>query len=242
MLKPLVIGKSKKSRCFAGVKSLPVDYTANRKAWMNAELFADWLLKLDKQMGKGKQKIILFIDNCSAHNTIPELKWVKVQFLPANTTSKLQPLDQGIIKNFKVLYRNEVVRTFVADIEDGKECSINMLQAIWLIDKCWKSVTKQTVVNCFKLCGFAIDRDQDVPSDNDNELEPRLPNAAAEWTVINNKLPNLDFDDFANVDKGVSVYGSLSDQDILSDDDDNDDGMEQRPDITTSQGRSENFT
>ncbi|XP_046667060.1 tigger transposable element-derived protein 4-like [Homalodisca vitripennis] len=126
MLKPLVIGKSKKPRCFAGVKSLPVDYTANRKAWMNAELFADWLLKLDKQMGKGKRKIILFIDNCSAHNTIPELKWVKVQFLPANTTSKLQPLDQGIIKNFKVLYRTEVVRRFVADIEDGKECSINL--------------------------------------------------------------------------------------------------------------------
>ncbi|XP_046680817.1 tigger transposable element-derived protein 4-like [Homalodisca vitripennis] len=136
MLKPLVIGKSKKPRCFAGVKSLTVDYTANRKAWMNAEMFADWLLKLDKQMGKGKRNIILFIDNCSAHNTIPELKWVKVQFLPANTTSKLQPLDQGIIKNFKVLYRTEVVRRFVADIEDGKECSINLLQAMRLIDKC----------------------------------------------------------------------------------------------------------
>ncbi|KAG8327834.1 hypothetical protein J6590_009636 [Homalodisca vitripennis] len=87
-----------------------------------------------------------------------------------------------------------------------------------LIDKCWKSVTKQTVVNCFKSCGFAIDRDQDVPN----------------------------FDDFANVDEGVSVYGSLSDQDIIAtvtsedvlSDDDNDGGMEQPPDITTKEAKA----
>ena len=33
-LKPLVIGESKKPRCFKGVKSLEVDYEANTKAWM----------------------------------------------------------------------------------------------------------------------------------------------------------------------------------------------------------------
>ncbi|KAG8247317.1 hypothetical protein J6590_063588 [Homalodisca vitripennis] len=79
-----------------------------------------------------------------------------------------------------------------------------------------------------------------------HELEPRLPNAEAEWTVINNELPNLDFDDFANVDEGVSVYGSLSDQDIIAtvtsedvlSDDDNDDGMEQPPDITTKEAKA----
>ncbi|KAG8283409.1 hypothetical protein J6590_019002 [Homalodisca vitripennis] len=77
-------------------------------------------------------------------------------------------------------------------------------------------------------------------------VKPRLPNAEAEWTVINNELPNLDFDDFANVDEGVSVYGSLSDQDIIAtvtsedvlSDDDNDDGMEQPPDITTKEAKT----
>ncbi|KAG8319295.1 hypothetical protein J6590_095010, partial [Homalodisca vitripennis] len=77
-------------------------------------------------------------------------------------------------------------------------------------------------------------------------MQPRLPNAEAEWTVINNELPNLDFDDFANVDEGVSVYGSLSDQDIIAtvtsedilSDDDNDDGMEQPPDITTKEAKA----
>jgi len=33
-LKPLITEKSKKPRYFAGVKSFPVDYTANKKAWV----------------------------------------------------------------------------------------------------------------------------------------------------------------------------------------------------------------
>ena len=66
-LKPLVIGKSKKPRCFMGVKSLEVDYEANTKAWMTGVIFQKWLLDLDKKMMKQKKKVVLFIDNCPAH-------------------------------------------------------------------------------------------------------------------------------------------------------------------------------
>jgi hypothetical protein len=72
----------------------------------------------------------LFVDNCTAHNTIPPLKWVNVKFFTANTTSKLKPLDAEIIKNFKVLYRTEVVRKFISDTEDGKTCTINLLKKL----------------------------------------------------------------------------------------------------------------
>ena len=44
-----VIGKSIKPRCFKNVKTLPVEYTANKKAWMVATTFTDWLLKSDKR-------------------------------------------------------------------------------------------------------------------------------------------------------------------------------------------------
>lgn len=46
----LIIGKSKRPRCFKGVKTLPVDYANNTKAWMTKILFKDWLKKVDKQM------------------------------------------------------------------------------------------------------------------------------------------------------------------------------------------------
>ena len=37
--KPLVIGKPKKRLCLAGIKTLPLKYTANKKAWITADLF-----------------------------------------------------------------------------------------------------------------------------------------------------------------------------------------------------------
>ena len=47
----------------------------------------------------------MFVDNCAAHEPVDKLHAVKLAFLPPNTTSKLQPMDQGIIYNVKVKYR-----------------------------------------------------------------------------------------------------------------------------------------
>ncbi|GBM71597.1 Tigger transposable element-derived protein 4 [Araneus ventricosus] len=100
-LPPLMIGCSEKPRCFNKVKSFTFKYKAIRKAWMTSEIFGDWLKSLDKSMRVKKRKIILFIDSCSAHN-LSALKNVSVKFFLANTTSKLQPMDQGIITILKL--------------------------------------------------------------------------------------------------------------------------------------------
>jgi hypothetical protein len=34
-----VIGKSQTPRCFKNVKKLPVEYAANKKAWMTSDIF-----------------------------------------------------------------------------------------------------------------------------------------------------------------------------------------------------------
>lgn len=57
-LKLFVIGKAKKPRCFKGIKSLPVDYRSNKKAWMNSSLFSEWLLNFDRKTRKSKSSII----------------------------------------------------------------------------------------------------------------------------------------------------------------------------------------
>lgn len=61
------------------------------------------------------RSVLLLIDNFSTYiaavsklEAIPQgmrLKNTEVVFLPPNTTSKLQPLDQGIIASFKARYR-----------------------------------------------------------------------------------------------------------------------------------------
>jgi hypothetical protein len=59
-----VIGKSKNPRCFKGVRNLPVDYYANANACLTSVIFNDWLVKWDLEL---KQKIVLLLDNCTAH-------------------------------------------------------------------------------------------------------------------------------------------------------------------------------
>lgn len=93
-------------------------------------------------MKQKKKQILLFIDNCSAHKDIPKLTNIKVLFLPCDTTSKLQPLDQGIIQNFKINYRREVVRKYLSDMERVTTTKINLLDAIWMVMKTWNNVTE----------------------------------------------------------------------------------------------------
>ena len=101
----LVIGKFRSPRCFKGIKNLPVIYEASPKAWMTMDLFQKWLRDFDCSMDSMNRKVLLVLDNCTAHVKVDGLKATKLLFLPANATAKLQPLDTGIIKNLKFFYR-----------------------------------------------------------------------------------------------------------------------------------------
>ena len=63
----LIIGKSKQPRCFRGLSSLPLPYNFNKNAWMTGDIFREWLVELNKDMGRQKRKIALIVDNCAAH-------------------------------------------------------------------------------------------------------------------------------------------------------------------------------
>jgi hypothetical protein len=41
----------------------------------------------------------MIVDNCPAHPHVKGLKSMKLVFLPPNTTSVTQPMDQGVIRN-----------------------------------------------------------------------------------------------------------------------------------------------
>jgi hypothetical protein len=111
---PIVIGKSPKPRCFKDIKKLPSKYHANNKAWTTTHTFSSFLRSLDASMGVQNRNILLFVDNCAAHpKNTSFLRNVKVIQYPANCTSVLQPLDLGVMKCYKQLYRKRLVQTAV---------------------------------------------------------------------------------------------------------------------------------
>lgn len=67
-----------------------------------------------------------------------------VKFQPANPTSKLQPLVQGISKNVKTFCLKEPVKLLQVLKIAGKHLSLH------IADKAWKSVRQETIVNCVR--------------------------------------------------------------------------------------------
>ncbi|XP_067131366.1 tigger transposable element-derived protein 7-like, partial [Centruroides vittatus] len=63
-------------------------------------------------------KALLLLDNCPAHpladNLVSNNGKIKVMYLPKNTTTLIQPLDQGIISAFKTNYRREMMKSLLA--------------------------------------------------------------------------------------------------------------------------------
>jgi len=75
-VKPLLIGKSAKPRCFKDIKIYPLDYKSNKKAWMTSALFEKRLSNFDKKMNLKGKKVHLLIDNGTAHNTKKKFNYI----------------------------------------------------------------------------------------------------------------------------------------------------------------------
>ena len=195
------IGRFQKPRCFAGVKSIPTKYAANKKAWMNAELFRDWLTAFDKDMLSQKRKVLLIVDNCTAHDKSLPLKATELLFLPPNATSKLQPLDQGIIQNVKVHYRTAHLLELIAHIDAGlasNDFKISLLDSLMMLKRAWDKVSPATISNCFKKAGFGrteLTSSDATPTCVDSTApEPILSRLFKEWNVLEEDYFNVDAD------------------------------------------------
>lgn len=203
----LVIGKSHNPRCFKYAKPLPIEYTANRKAWMTSEIFAAWLQKIDKNFAIKERKVALVLDNCTAHPHI-KLKNIELIFLPPNTTSVLQPCDQGIIKNVKHHYRTVIMRKYLSAIELKTELpKINILDALFILKTAWGQVKNTTIENCFRHCGF---KSTDLSVAHNSSIDSEL-----NYDILSS-LPNeISFVDFVSMDDNVITTEFLSDDDIV---------------------------
>ncbi|GBL81296.1 Jerky -like [Araneus ventricosus] len=109
----LVIGKSKNPRALKNImiQALPVSYTNQKNSYMNKDIFKQWFFdefgpKVEKHLEEKElpRQALLLIDNAPSHLEVEDLKSgnIKAMFLPANVTSLIQPMDQGVINDLKL--------------------------------------------------------------------------------------------------------------------------------------------
>ena len=145
-----VIGKSKKPRCFKHIKHLPCWYRRQKKSWVDSILFEEWAREVDRRFTKEGREIVLLVDNCPAHPSIDNLVYTELIFLPPNTTSKLQPMDQGVIRSWKAHYKTMSIKKLIEVIEKKKTLpEFSILDVMQVLDLAWRKLTTKTVVNYF---------------------------------------------------------------------------------------------
>ncbi|CAG8611544.1 24008_t:CDS:2 [Racocetra persica] len=156
----------------------------------------DYSLATQRLSGKS---VLLLLDNCSSHKTDGlVLQNVKICFLPKNTTSKIQPMDAGIIISFKKNYHHHHIRWMLDQIESGEnaqDLKIDILQ-------------ERTIQNCWRHTNILSIWDN-IGEDEILHDEPSLDELLLE--ELSKNIEDLNFSDPMRVEE----YLNIPDKDIV---------------------------
>ena len=97
---------------------------------MNSLLIREWLHGFYSHIGGCT--VLLLMDNFKSHiegvELAPPPSNIWIQWLPANSTSLYQPLDQGILQNLKLHYQKHwlqfIIQGFENDVDPFKTVSL----------------------------------------------------------------------------------------------------------------------
>ena len=124
---------------------------------MKSDVMQPVLTRFNRKLFLQQRKIVLVLDNATCHlkSMIDSFSQIKIIFLSKNITSRLQPLDVGIIQNFKVKYRKRLVKYVLARINEYLSTTqiskdVNILIVIRWAQEAPKEVTGTTIKNCFE--------------------------------------------------------------------------------------------
>ncbi|XP_070582413.1 homocysteine-responsive endoplasmic reticulum-resident ubiquitin-like domain member 2 protein isoform X3 [Erythrolamprus reginae] len=200
LLKPGLIYKSRNPRALKNrnKNALPVYWMHNPKAWITKPLTRDWFHQCfipQVQVylaAKGLDfKVLLLMDNAGGHDDLAhEHDVVEVEFLPPNTTSLIQPMDQGIIRAFKALYTRNSLASIVEAMDADENFTLKAYWRQYTIASCLKNIQSalmdmksQTMNACWRKLwpevvnyhrGFAPEEIQDAAVQNSVKLAQAL--------------------------------------------------------------------
>jgi hypothetical protein len=131
----------------------------------------------------------------------------------------LQPLDLGIIKNFKVYYRRSMLEEILLTLEKDLTAipSFTVGQAITMMVKAWRQVTPITIRNCWlkALPSLKQHKDFDVAivdnmSADDEHWILADPEMSTTWEIVIGSLASdgsaaANLEDFIQVDDDVDI-------------------------------------
>ncbi|EDV20601.1 uncharacterized protein TRIADDRAFT_5525, partial [Trichoplax adhaerens] len=154
-LLPLVIGCSQKPRCFRkkSAEQFGFKYRSNAKAWMTTSIFTEWLMEINDHFKRQNRHALLIVDNSPSHKYDETLlSHVKILILSSNTPAKYQPMECGIMTNFRKHYRCLQVTNALERDKDGDVdiYKVDQLSAMKWIKDAWDEVNPEVIAESFR--------------------------------------------------------------------------------------------
>ncbi|XP_043258793.1 tigger transposable element-derived protein 7-like [Colletes gigas] len=162
-LPPLFIHKYANPRALKHCKHiLPVIYKNEQNAWINKDLFNDWYINHFKPSVKQYQlqhqhvgKVLLLMDNYIGQvfsKEAQEEPQFKLMFFPSNTTTIIQPMNQGVISKCKKLFRHKLLSLVLQHDSKVKQFYVDydIKDCIDLIAEAWDAITPVTIQNSWR--------------------------------------------------------------------------------------------
>lgn len=125
---------------------------------MTRAIFFAWLPSFDLYISRTPGlKVILFIDNSSAHGSaevLTERQNVDVRFLSRNTTSRLQPLDDDVIATVKANFGRRLLFRGFGKMAFGKKSIYSndiLIEMRWMKGE-WEMLLDSCIANSFEHC------------------------------------------------------------------------------------------
>lgn len=115
----------------------------------------------------------LYIMPSTAAKTLPIptaiIRYITIQFLPTNTTSRIRSLDAGIIAAFKKHYRARQYAEALLEAELGSKdiYKMDILMAMRLCQQIWREFSSSIVRNCWRHTGLVDDNGEEEDDGED---------------------------------------------------------------------------
>lgn len=177
-LKSVIIGKSKLPRSVKeDTGTIPVIYKPSKDVWFTRELFSEWFFQNFvpevrhfqlNVLGFHEEDVraLLLLDSSPVHPSAESLSsedgQIKCMFFPRNTSTLIQPMNQGVILSCKRLYRWKQLEESLVIFEESDDEQdkgekgaskikiYNIKSAIFNWAKSWDEVKQITIANAWE--------------------------------------------------------------------------------------------
>ena len=233
---PLLIGTTANPHCFRD-GACPIPYVGQKNAWMDRVVFRHWWnnVFIPAIRSTTREPVALIMDGCSGHDgsIVDETGQITIFFLPPNTTSMFQPLDQGIIAAVKSEYRYRLLTKMVSSVENYEELQSiaqniprgrrgldhgfppHVIDAAKLIKESWDTITASTIAGCWARSSCLVRAEEELRSFREykRQVDRKIINDIAKL------LANLNFNEHGEHLKSTGLSDAVqcldSDRDML---------------------------